>query len=76
MQNLKVKMGILQQWGPNDKKRKQAAIMVVKKWYQRCLNTLEGLIVMRMFLTKMNMSQTSVSFSLSKLHVANLVNRV
>ena len=62
VQNLEVKMGILEQWGPNDKEWKQAAIMVGKQQYQRCLNAVEGLIVARIFeLTKMNMSQTGVS---------------
>ncbi|KAF8156907.1 hypothetical protein B0H34DRAFT_783174 [Crassisporium funariophilum] len=59
VQNLEIKMGIQLQWGPSNKEWKQAATMVGKQWYQRCLNSLEGLIVARMFeLTKMNMLQT------------------
>ena len=65
VQSLEVKMGILQRWGPDDAEWKQAVVMVGKRRYQRCLDALEGLIVARMFeLTKMNMSQTGVSFSL------------
>jgi hypothetical protein len=38
-----------------------AAIKVGKHRYQQCLDSLEGLIVSRMFeLTKMNMSQTGI----------------
>ena len=65
IQSLEVKMGILQCWGPNDAEWKKAVVMVGRQRYQKCLNALEGLIVVRMLeLTKMNMSQTGVSFSL------------
>ena len=57
IQNLEVQMGILNWWGPNNNKWKQAAAMVGKRRYQRCLDLLEGLVVARMFeLTKMNVS--------------------
>lgn len=50
---------ITQRWTPMSNEWAQAADMVSKRRYQRCLDTLEGLIVARMFeLTKMNMSQT------------------
>jgi hypothetical protein len=63
VQNLEVKLGILRRWGPNDEEWKQAGVMVGRRRYQRCLDTLEGLIVARMFeLTKMNMSQTGEFF--------------
>jgi hypothetical protein len=62
VQNLEVRMGILCRWGPNDDEWKEAATMVGRRRYQRCLDALEGLIVARMFeLTKMNMSQTGAS---------------
>ena len=65
VQSLEVKMGILRRWGPNDEEWKQAVVMVSRRRYQRCLDALEGLIVVRMFeLTKMNMSQTGMSLSL------------
>ena len=60
IQNLKVKLGIFNHWAPADDEWKQAAEMVGKRRYQKCLDLLEGLVVARMFeLTKMNMSQTS-----------------
>ena len=59
VQNLEVKLGILNRWVPADEEWKQAAEMVGKRRYQKCLDLLEGLVVARMFeLTKMNMSQT------------------
>ena len=59
VQSLEVRMGVLHWWGPNDNEWKEAATMVGRRRYQRCLDALEGLIVARMFeLTKMNMSQT------------------
>jgi hypothetical protein len=59
VQNLEVRMGILDRWSPPNDKWKQAVAMVGKRRYQRCLDSLEGLVVARMFeLTKMNMSQT------------------
>jgi hypothetical protein len=61
VQNLEVKLGIFNRWVPADDEWKQAAAMVGKRRYQRCLDSLEGLVVARMFeLTKMNMSQTGV----------------
>ena len=59
VQNLEVKLGIFNLWVPADDEWKQAAEMVGKRRYQKCLDSLEGLVVARMFkLTKMNMSQT------------------
>jgi hypothetical protein len=71
VQNLEVRIGVLNRWGPADKEWKEAAVMVSRRRYQRCLDALEGLVVARMFeLTKMNMFQTgawlpSNCFSLS-----------
>jgi hypothetical protein len=65
VQTLEVRMGIICRWGPGDNEWKQAAVVVSKQRYQRCLDALEGLIVARMFeLTKMNMSQTGASLTL------------
>jgi hypothetical protein len=62
VQNLEVQMGILCRWSPQDNEWKEAAAMVGRRRYQRCLDALKGLIVARMFeLTKMNMSQTGAS---------------
>ena len=59
VQNLEVRMGIVNRWGPADDEWKQAAVMVGKRRYQRCLDSLKGLVVARMIeLTKINMSQT------------------
>jgi len=56
---LETKLNINRRWTPEDKEWQETAIMVGKRRYQRCLDSLEGLIVSRMFeLTKMNMSQT------------------
>ena len=61
--NLEVMLGIVDRWVPECPEWKAAALMVGKCRYQRCLDDLEGLIVSRMFeLTKMNMSQTGMSF--------------
>ena len=71
VQNLELWMGIVHRWGPGDNEWKHAAMMVGKQRYQRCLDTLEGLIVARMFeLTKMNMSQTGVSLT-TLLYISN-----
>lgn len=65
VQTLELRLGIVCRWGPGDNEWKQAAVMVGKRRYQRCLDALEGLIVARMFeLTKMNMSQTGASLTL------------
>lgn len=70
VQNLEVRMGVLRRWGPADNEWRQAAEMVGKRRYQRCLDSLEGLVVARMFeLTKMNMSQTGVWLPLTFIYV-------
>lgn len=62
VQSLEVRMNIVTRWDPKDDKWKEAAVMVGRRRYQRCLDALEGLVVARMFeLTKMNMSQTGAS---------------
>lgn len=57
--DLESKLALSQRWTPDDPQWKEAEIMAGKRTYQRCLDTLEGLVISRMFeLTKMNMSQT------------------
>ncbi|KIK04381.1 hypothetical protein K443DRAFT_130861 [Laccaria amethystina LaAM-08-1] len=69
VQNLEVQISVLNRWGPADKEWKEAAVMVGRRRYQRCLDALKGLVVARMFeLTKMNMSQTG--YKLHK-HIGN-----
>jgi hypothetical protein len=59
VQNMEMKMGIVERWVPDSLEWKAAAEKVLMRRYQRCIDSLEGLIVARMFeLTKMNMSQT------------------
>jgi hypothetical protein len=59
VQVLEGKLNIIERWTHNSVKWQQAAKMVSMRHYQRCIDTLEGLVVARMFeLTKMNMSQT------------------
>ncbi|KAG6824531.1 hypothetical protein H0H92_006579, partial [Tricholoma furcatifolium] len=56
---LEVQLSVVQRWTPECNEWKEAAIMVGRRRYQRCLDELERLVVSRMFeLTKMNMSQT------------------
>ena len=53
------RLNVTSRWLPGSEEWKAAAEKVSMRQYQRCLDTLEGLIVARMFeLTKMNMSQT------------------
>jgi hypothetical protein len=53
-------------WGPESEEWRAAADRVSMRQFQRCLDSLEGLVVARMFeLTRMNMSQTG---KLIKLH--------
>ncbi|RDB20084.1 hypothetical protein Hypma_012873 [Hypsizygus marmoreus] len=69
VQGLETKLGIVARWTPMSAEWGEAATMVTKRRYQRCLDTLEGLVVSRMFeLTKMNMSQTG--YKLRK-HIGN-----
>lgn len=56
---MELKMGIVTRWVPGSLEWKAAAEKVSKRQYQRCLDSLEGLIVACMFeLKKINMSQT------------------
>ena len=60
------RLNICVRWGPEGEEWKAAAERVSMRQYQRCLDSLEGLVVARMFeLTRMNMSQTG---KLIKLH--------
>ena len=53
------RLNICDRWTPVSEEWKVAAERVSMRQYQRCLDTLEGLVVARMFeLTRMNMSQT------------------
>lgn len=60
VQHMEMKMGIVARWVPDSLEWKAAAEKVLMRRYQRCLDSLEGLIVAHMFElnTKMNMSQT------------------
>lgn len=61
-------MNIQNRWVPESEEWKAAAKLVSMRQYQRCLDTLEGLVVARMFeLTRMNMSQTG-RFQLPSVH--------
>lgn len=46
---LEKKLKIDRRWMPEDSEWQEAAVMVGKRRYQRCLDNLEGLIVSRMF---------------------------
>ncbi len=55
-------------WTEATPEYQQAAILVSRWRYQRCLDELEALVVSRVFeLTKMNMSQTGMAFSQAEL---------
>jgi hypothetical protein len=59
VQLMEKRLNISDRWMPGSEKWKAAMEKVSMRQYQRCLDTLEGLVVARMFkLTKMNMSQT------------------
>jgi hypothetical protein len=54
-------MDISSRWTPDSPEWVAAAEKAKMRTYQRCIDTLEGLVVSRMFeLTKMNMSQTGI----------------
>ncbi|RDB14988.1 hypothetical protein Hypma_016140 [Hypsizygus marmoreus] len=60
VQGLEARLGITARWTSLSVEWDQAAAMVSKRHYQWCLDTLEGLVISRMFeLTKMNMFQTA-----------------
>jgi hypothetical protein len=59
VQLMEKRLNISDRWMPGSEEWKAAVGKVSMRQYQRCLDTLEGLVVARMFeLTKMNMSQT------------------
>ncbi|KII93196.1 hypothetical protein PLICRDRAFT_383096 [Plicaturopsis crispa FD-325 SS-3] len=59
VQVLELRLDIQARWMPTDLEWQNAGRLVAMRKYQRALDTLEGLIVARMFeLTKMNRSQT------------------
>lgn len=62
VQDLERKLLVDVRWTPEHPKWAITAEMAAKRQYRRCLDTLEGLVVARLFeLTKMNMSQTGMS---------------
>ncbi|KAG6835989.1 hypothetical protein H0H93_012471 [Arthromyces matolae] len=59
VQELEKRLNITTRWSSTGDDWARAAEMVAKRRYQRCLDTLEALVVSRMFeLSKMNLSQT------------------
>ena len=62
VQLLENKLNIAQRWERGSFEWQAAAEKVSMRTYQRCIDTLEGLIIARMFeLTKMNRSQTGMT---------------
>ena len=63
MQALELKLDISERWQPESEEWQCTGRLVAMQKYQRALDVLEGLIVVRMFeLTKMNRSQTGEFF--------------
>ncbi|KAI0245563.1 hypothetical protein BJV78DRAFT_1287476 [Lactifluus subvellereus] len=61
VQLMEKQLNITGHWMPKGEEWKTAAEKVSMRQYQRCLDTLEGLVVAQMFeLTKVNMSQTGL----------------
>ena len=59
VQDLEVQIQIDVRWNQESEEWKATAVLLMRHQYQRCLDELEGLIVLHMFeLTKMNMLQT------------------
>ncbi|KAH7923679.1 hypothetical protein BV22DRAFT_1105986 [Leucogyrophana mollusca] len=59
VQSLEIKLGVAHRWVPGDPEWQNAGRLVANRKYQRALDTLEGLIVARLFeLTKMNRAGT------------------
>jgi hypothetical protein len=59
VQLMEKRLNITDRWTPESEEWKAAAEKVSMRQFQRCLDSLEGLVVARMFeLTRMNMSQT------------------
>ena len=58
-QEMELKLSIVKTWTSDTEEWKDAANLVVSRWYQLCVNKLEELVVKHLFeLTKMNLSQT------------------
>jgi hypothetical protein len=63
VQDLEKKLGIPCRWEVGGVEWEKAEKLVTMRKYQRAIDNLEGLVVARIFeLTKMNMSQTGLSF--------------
>lgn len=59
VQSLELQLGIEERWASDGLEWQETARLVVMRKYQRALDHLEGLIVVRMFeMTKMNRAQT------------------
>lgn len=59
VQGLELRIGVVTRWVLGGPECEEAGRLVSMRRYQRCLDTLEGLVVARIFeLTKMNRSQT------------------
>lgn len=55
VQNLELRLGIPESWTPNSEEFQETARLVAMRDYQRALDTLEGLVVARIFeLASMN----------------------
>jgi len=77
VQDLERKLGVVEHWTCEQPEWGMAAVMVGKRRYQRCLDSLEGLIVARMFeLTKMNLSQTAMYPFLSSINFTSSSKRL
>jgi len=73
VQGMEKNLGISLRWTPESGEWKAAGVKVKMRSYQRCIDTLEGLVVARMFeLTKMNMSQTGNLILCYKCMLTNL----
>jgi hypothetical protein len=60
--DLEMKLGVDKRWQPEDIEWQNAARLVANRKYQLALDTLEGLIVARIFeLSKMNRAGTGMS---------------
>jgi hypothetical protein len=65
VQDLENKLGVAERWVAGSPEWHDASTKVALRRYQRCIDSLEGLVVARMFeLTKVNMSQTGATLAI------------
>jgi hypothetical protein len=77
VQDLEKRLEVVVRWTSERPEWQAVVIKVGKCRYQRCLDSLEGLIVSRMFkLTKMNMSQTGIFSSFFFFHLRFLTSSI